>query len=77
MVELYTQENPELVKKIAEQHPEFFVDGSIVEACMRAMPDDFNLKQIKYMVMEKEAKSTKQLRVFKAQFYNRKKRALK
>ncbi len=57
VVEEFTRNNPELVKKIAEQHPEFFVDGSIVEACVRAMPDDKFFQQhifdhVKYMGME-------------------------
>ncbi len=30
----------ELVEKIAVQHPEYFVDGSIVAACIRAFPHD-------------------------------------
>ncbi|PWU04587.1 MAG: hypothetical protein C5B43_04380, partial [Verrucomicrobia bacterium] len=36
----FTRENPELVKKIADLHPEFFVDGSIVIACLKAMSHD-------------------------------------
>ncbi|PWU07284.1 MAG: hypothetical protein C5B43_00575, partial [Verrucomicrobia bacterium] len=40
IVESFTGEHPELVKKIAKKHPEFFVDGSIVEACVKAMPDN-------------------------------------
>jgi len=57
IVESFTQENPELVKKMAVEHPEFFVDGSIVEACVRAMPNDkafeeHILKHMKYMGME-------------------------
>ena len=56
VAENFTQNNPELVKKIAIEHPEFFVDGSIVEACVRAMPnDEFQkhiLEHVKYMGME-------------------------
>ena len=57
MVQGFTRENSELVKKIAEQYPEYFVDGSIVEACIRAMPGDKTfadhiLKHVKYMGME-------------------------
>ncbi len=57
VVEGFTQDNPELVKKIAVEHPEFFVDGSIVEACIKAMPNDkffeeHMLKHVKYMGME-------------------------
>ncbi len=57
VVEGFTRENPDLVKKIAEEHPEFFVDGSIVEACIKAMPNDKSfeehlLKHVKYMGME-------------------------
>ncbi len=35
----------ELVKEIAAQHPEYFVDGSIVEACIRAFPHDRKWKE--------------------------------
>lgn len=57
VVQGFTRENPELVKKIAVEHPEFFVDGSIVEACVRALPEDkafeeHILKYVKYMGME-------------------------
>lgn len=40
VVEAFTRANPELVKKIALENPEFFVDGSIAAACVRAMPED-------------------------------------
>ncbi len=40
IVKSFTQDNPELVKKIAEQHPEFFVDGTIVESCLQTMSED-------------------------------------
>lgn len=57
LVESFTREYPELIKKIAKEHPEFFVDGSIVEACIRAMPDqeskEYILDHVKYMGMEK------------------------
>lgn len=36
LVKSFVQENPALVKKIAQEHPEFFVDGSIVETTLRA-----------------------------------------
>ncbi len=54
VVEKFTQANVELVKKIAVEHPEFFVDGSIIEACVRAMPEDETfaehiLRHVKYM----------------------------
>ncbi len=57
VVKSFTRENAELVKKIAIEHPEFFVDGSIVEACIRAMPGDESFQQhifdhVKYMGME-------------------------
>jgi len=60
----FTRNNPELIKKIAKQHPEFFVDGSIVEACVRAMPDDdifqrHIFEHVKYMGME-ERKAQKE-----------------
>ena len=52
----FCQSNPELVKKIAKVHPEYFVDGSIVEACIKAMPQDQEFvntlnQNIKYMKM--------------------------
>lgn len=54
----FTRENPMLVRKIAVVHPEFFVDGSIVEACIEAMPHDMNFQRhlyehVKYMGMRK------------------------
>ncbi len=57
VVEGFTRDNSELVRKIAVEHPEFFVDGSIVEACIKAMPNDKSfeehlLKHVKYMGME-------------------------
>jgi len=57
VVEEFTRDNPELVKKIAIEHPEFFVDGSIVEACVKAMPNDkafaeHIFEHVKYMGME-------------------------
>lgn len=56
VAENFTREYPELVKKIAKEHPEFFIDGSIVEVCIRAMPDQESKKHIfshvKYMGME-------------------------
>jgi len=45
LVQEFTKAHPELVKKIAVQHPEYFVDGSIVEACIRAMPGDASFKE--------------------------------
>ncbi len=64
VVEAFTQANPVLVKKIAEQHPEFFVDGSIVMACIRAMPHDKSfeehiLKHVKYVNKNIELKQSK------------------
>ncbi len=57
IVESFTRENPAFVKKIAIEHPEFFVDGSIVEACIKAMPKDKSfeehiLRYVKYVGME-------------------------
>ncbi|PWU06476.1 MAG: hypothetical protein C5B43_01645 [Verrucomicrobia bacterium] len=57
VVKNFTRENPELVEKIAVEHPEFFVDGSIVEACAEAMPGnekfaDHIYKHVKYTGME-------------------------
>lgn len=56
VAENFTREYPELVKKIAKEHPEFFVDGLIVEACVRAMPDrksqEYILAHVLYMGME-------------------------
>ncbi len=57
VVEGFTRDNAELVKKIAVEHPEFFVDGSIVEACIQAMPGDKEfeehiLKHVPYMGMQ-------------------------
>lgn len=57
VVECFTKTNPELVKKVAKEHPEFFVDGSIVEACLRAMPNDQSFQKhildyVKYMGMK-------------------------
>jgi len=57
VVKEFTKNNPELVKKIAQEHPEFFVDGSIVEECIKAMPEDatfakYLLNHVKYMGME-------------------------
>lgn len=40
MVESFCRTNTDLVKEIALKHPEFFVDGSIVEACIKAIPHD-------------------------------------
>ncbi len=56
IAEFFTQENSELVKKIAIKHPEFFVDGLIVEACVRAMANDKSFeehifKHVEYMGM--------------------------
>jgi len=61
VVESFTRENSELVKKISVEHPEFFVDGSIVEACVRAMSHDqafesHIFKHVKYMGMEERRK---------------------
>ena len=57
VVKEFTRANPELVKKIAVRHPEFFVDGSIVEACIGAMQGDeafeeHMLKHVQYMGMK-------------------------
>lgn len=40
LIQRFTQEYPELIKQIAVQHPEYFADGSIVETCIRALPQD-------------------------------------
>ncbi len=61
IVQEFTRNNPELVKKIAVEHPEFFVDGSIVEACVKAMPDDPSFEahlfnHVKYMGMNQDKK---------------------
>ncbi len=57
VVQEFTKNNLELVKEIAKEHPEFFVDGSIAEACIKAMPSDeafqkHILKHIRYMGVE-------------------------
>lgn len=56
VAENFTKEYPDLVKKIAKEHPEFFVDGSIVEVCIGAMPDQKSKEHIfshvKYMAMD-------------------------
>jgi tetratricopeptide (TPR) repeat protein len=57
VIENFTRANAELVKKIAQEHPEFFVDGSIVEVCVKAMNEDSAFaehifKHVKYMGME-------------------------
>ena len=57
IVEQFTKSNLALVKKIAVKHPEFFVDGSIVEACVKAVPHDPTFKKhifehVKYLGME-------------------------
>lgn len=59
----FTREKPELVKKIATQHPEYFVDGTIVEACLQAMSHDrafmnHIFENVKYMGMEELRKKT-------------------
>lgn len=53
----FTRANVELVKKIAVEHPEFFVEGSIVECCIGAMQNNSSFKQhlfehVKYVKME-------------------------
>lgn len=60
VVEIFARENPELVRKIAEEHPEFFVDGSIVDACLRGMSENEAFiklisEHIKYMGMEERS----------------------
>lgn len=40
IVEEFTRNNPDLVKKIAEDYPSFFVDGSIVEICASILNSD-------------------------------------
>jgi len=57
VVQEFTKNNPELVKEIAKEHPEFFVDGSIAEACIKAMAGDeafqkHILKHVRYMGVE-------------------------
>ncbi len=64
IVQEFTRNNPELVKKIAIEHPEFFVDGSIVESCVKAMPNDKAFEEhifehVKYMG-EEERKSQRE-----------------
>ncbi len=52
VVKDFTKANPELVIKIAKQHPEFFVDGSIVDACSTVLSYDrveHILKHITYL----------------------------
>ncbi len=61
IVQEFTRSNPELVKKIAIEHPEFFVDGSIIEACVKAMPDDPSceahlFKHVQYLGMNRDKK---------------------
>ena len=64
VVEAFTRANPELVKKIALESPESFVDGSIAEACVRAMPGDDKFAQhiykyVRYMRREVEGEQKK------------------
>lgn len=61
LVEIFTKSNLELMKKVAVEHPEFFVDGSIVEACISAMPDDelfqkHIFEHVKYLGKEERKK---------------------
>lgn len=65
VVEGFVQNDPEFVKKIAEKHPEFFVDGSIVEACLNVMSQDsvfmnHIFKHVKYIGMEELRKHNAQ-----------------
>ncbi len=58
VVKSFVQKDPKLVKKIAKEHPEFFVDGSIAKACVEAMIDDYSFVKhifdhVKYMGMDK------------------------
>lgn len=36
----FAKSHPEVIQKIATEHPEFFVDGSIVEACLKTLTYD-------------------------------------
>ncbi len=59
MVEIFCRTNPDLIREIAKEHPEYFVDGSIVDACIRAVPHvqglgDFLKENVKYMKAEVE-----------------------
>ncbi len=67
IIQSFTRENPELVKKIAREHPEFFVDGSIVEASVKAMEEDESFVQyvfahVKYMGMVEEKEKFSKIR---------------
>lgn len=59
VVKQFTRAHPELVKKIAVEHPEFFVDGSIVEACIQEMSNDKSFEEhlhrhVTYMDIQKK-----------------------
>jgi len=59
MVEIFCRTNTDLVRTIAEEYPQSFVDGSIVEACIRAVPHDkgfgdFLKENVKYAKAEVE-----------------------
>lgn len=36
----FAKSHPDLIKKIAIEHPEYFVDGSIIDACLKAITYD-------------------------------------
>lgn len=56
VAESFCRINPELVDEIAKIHPEFFVDGSIVDTCVKAVPELAKplAKNVKYMGMDKD-----------------------
>lgn len=40
LIKRFAQAYPELIRQIAKEHPEFFIDGTIAEACAQAMTAD-------------------------------------
>jgi len=66
LVKSFVQENPRLIKEIASEHPEFFVDGRIVGECVEALPTDkrfgmYILKHVQYKDKEEHIKFLKGL----------------
>lgn len=63
IVKIFVEAYPDLVKQIALDHPEFFVDGSIVKACVQIMPDKMSKEYIvthaSYMGMNERIRAGK------------------